>query len=112
MATSVSSPTIPPLTPQSGISRDFPSAADTGALFHISQPGMGIAKAKRYYVCGFKDTYYIYSPVFQLHPTKKKGHTDNSLPWVPEVCTVRFPVSVNVSIVTRAKNLWSRAPFL
>ena len=34
------------------------------------------------------------------------------LPWVPEVCLARFPVSVNVSIVTRAKNLWRRAPFL
>ena len=35
-----------------------------------------------------------------------------SLPWVPEVCLARFPVSVNVSILTRAKNLWRRAPFL
>ena len=30
------------------------------------------------------------------------------VPWVPEVCLARFPVSVNVSIVARAKNFAAR----
>ena len=37
------------------------------------------------------------------------GSSAVRLPWVPEVCLARFPVSVNVSVVTRAASpLFSR----
>ena len=35
--------------------------------------------------------------------------TKEKIPWVPEVCLARFPVSVNVSIVTRVAARWSAA---